>query len=148
MLAQTLLFLYPDLDTEYTVLMVDNGDGSDPYIESWNDPRPQPTAQEILDVQNDITVIGGQLFSEWLAENGGDLVLTKRKKAKDEIDINMVIKAFMLLVLDELNILNAYTLEVYLDNLEYQKLSSVRSRLLLLYLLYYILGKPHHHVIY
>ena len=107
MLAQTLLFLYPDLDTEYTVLMVDNGDGSDPYIESWNDPRPQPTAQEILDVQNDITVIGGQLFSEWLAENGGDLVLTKRKKAKDEIDINMVIKAFMLLVLDELNILRA-----------------------------------------
>ncbi|NIQ10491.1 MAG: hypothetical protein GWO08_22325, partial [Gammaproteobacteria bacterium] len=47
---------------------------------------PQPTEQEINDAAGDLTTINGQLFSEWLAENGGDATLTIRKQAQDALD--------------------------------------------------------------
>lgn len=48
-LATDLLTIYPDLDLLNDVRLRDDGAGV--YIDTWNDPRPQPTAQEIIDVQ-------------------------------------------------------------------------------------------------
>ena len=42
-----LLQIYPDLDLIHTVQVRDDGLG--PYIAIWNDPRPQPTAQQLSD---------------------------------------------------------------------------------------------------
>ena len=52
----------------------------------WDDAkagRTQPTEQEIADVNSDITVVNGQLFSEWFAEHGGDPVLTRRRQLRE-----------------------------------------------------------------
>lgn len=44
-LANCLLHIYPDLDLRTGCLLQDDGAG--PYIAAWNDPRPQPTPDEI-----------------------------------------------------------------------------------------------------
>lgn len=44
----------------------------------------QPTQQEVDDAVSDLTVVNGQTFSQWLAEHGGDPVLTKRREARAE----------------------------------------------------------------
>ena len=57
------------------------------YINSWNDTiagMTQPTDQEIIDAGNDLTVVNGQVFSVWFAENGGDPVLTNRRVATED----------------------------------------------------------------
>ena len=50
----------------------------------WNDALTEPTEQEIVDAGNDLTVVGGQTYSQWQAEHGGDPTLTKRRRSKDE----------------------------------------------------------------
>ncbi len=42
-----LLYIYPDLDVEVTVIVQDDGNGNGPVIVQWNDPRPQPTQAEL-----------------------------------------------------------------------------------------------------
>lgn len=37
--------IYPDIDLETAVIVQD--DGSGPYISQWNDPRPQPTQEQL-----------------------------------------------------------------------------------------------------
>lgn len=44
-LGHELLTIYPDLDLIDDVLLRDDGAGE--YIHTWNDPRPQPTPEEI-----------------------------------------------------------------------------------------------------
>lgn len=45
MLSRTLIYMYPGIDLERDVIVVEEGSG--PYIARWNDPRPQPTPEEI-----------------------------------------------------------------------------------------------------
>ena len=55
-------------------------------FEFWNEVktgRSQPTEQEISDVNSDITQVDGQAFSKWFAENGGDPILTRRRKLRE-----------------------------------------------------------------
>ena len=49
MIADALLYIYPDLDLRRKVILQDDGDGNGMRIAVWNDPRPQPTAQQIAD---------------------------------------------------------------------------------------------------
>lgn len=51
MIADALLYIYPDLDLRRKVILQDDGDGNGMRIAVWNDPRPQPTAQQIVDAQ-------------------------------------------------------------------------------------------------
>jgi hypothetical protein len=69
----------------------------------------QPTEQEIIDAGNDLTTVNGQVFSVWLAEHGGDPALTFRRLAKEALDkqtakIEGLIRAMLLVVLDEMNL--------------------------------------------
>ena len=50
-LSQCLAYIYPDLDFERGCVLQDDADGNGPRIVAWNDPRPQPTAQQIVDAQ-------------------------------------------------------------------------------------------------
>ena len=73
---------------------------------------PQPTEQEINDAANDLTTINGQVFSEWLSENGGDVTLTERRKGVEAVDVPTqylanLIRAVALVALDEINLLRA-----------------------------------------
>ena len=77
--ASILLFLGYQVDTDFSV-GVDNL-GVTTFI--WYSVSPEPTEQEIIDAGNDLTIVNGQVFSEWYAENGGDATLTGRKKARD-----------------------------------------------------------------
>jgi hypothetical protein len=52
----------------------------------WLSVAPEPTEQQIIDAGNDLTVVNGQTFSQWHAENGADATLTARKQAKDKAD--------------------------------------------------------------
>ena len=76
---------------------------------TWTSASTQPTEQEIIDAGNDLTTVNGQVFSEWLAENGGDATLTLRKQAQDALDKissnEALIRALALVVLDEINLL-------------------------------------------
>lgn len=75
----------------------------------WNHTDPQPTEQVINDYASDTTPLpSGQLFSEWLAENGGDPLLTLRRKAKEALDSqaaeqNALLRAVVLELLDYAN---------------------------------------------
>ena len=51
---------------------------------AWSDVLTEPTEQEIIDAGNDLTLVNGQTFSQWKAENGGDPTLTNRKRSKNE----------------------------------------------------------------
>lgn len=44
-LSQCIAYIYPDIELSRGCLVQDDGAG--PYIAAWNDPRPQPTADEI-----------------------------------------------------------------------------------------------------
>lgn len=46
-LSQCLAHIYPDLDFELGCVLQDDADGNGPRIVAWNDPRPQPTPDEI-----------------------------------------------------------------------------------------------------
>lgn len=76
-------------------------------FEYWNSDKlgPQPTEQEIIDAANDLTIVDGQTFSEWWAENGGNKELTIRRKARESIDNNKELIALTLAMMDEINIL-------------------------------------------
>lgn len=50
-LSQCLAHIYPDLDFERGCILQDDADGNGPRIVAWNDPRPQPSAQQIADAQ-------------------------------------------------------------------------------------------------
>ena len=70
-------------------------------IAEWNVTaagRSQPTEQEVLDAGNDLTVVNGQTFSQWLAEHGGDATQTKRRQAREKIDDAIDIKERALLL--------------------------------------------------
>lgn len=74
----------------------------------WSHTDPQPTEQQINDWANSTTQLpSGQTFAQWLAINGGDVLLTLHSQAKQFFAAqkyeSAVIRAFMLLVLDELN---------------------------------------------
>ena len=85
------------------------------YINSWNDTiagMTQPTDQEIIDAGNDLTVVNGQVFSVWFAENGGNPVATLRRKAREALDkqnaeTEALIRALAFVVMDEINLLRA-----------------------------------------
>lgn len=47
MIADALLYIYPDLDLRRKVILQDDGDGNGMRIAVWNDPRPQPLSDEI-----------------------------------------------------------------------------------------------------
>lgn len=47
MMYDTLRYIYPDLDFRIGCILQDDGFGV--YIKAWNDPRPQPTEQQIAD---------------------------------------------------------------------------------------------------
>lgn len=49
-LALRLLKIYPDLDLRDTVRVQDDSDGRGPYIAVWNDPRPQPSLEQLAAV--------------------------------------------------------------------------------------------------
>ena len=73
---------------------------------------PQPTEQEIIDAGNDLTTVNGQVFSEWLAEHGGDPILTLRREAQEALDaqnsrIEALIRALALVTMDEINVIRA-----------------------------------------
>ncbi len=51
MIADALLYIYPDLDLRRNVILQDDGDGNGMRIAVWNDSRPQPSAQQIADAQ-------------------------------------------------------------------------------------------------
>ncbi len=46
-LSQCIAHIYPDVDFVRGCILQDDADGSGPRIVSWNDPRPQPSADEI-----------------------------------------------------------------------------------------------------
>ena len=53
----------------------------------WLHVDPQPTEQQINDWATDAAPLpSGQLFSVWLAEHGGDALLTLRRLAKEALD--------------------------------------------------------------
>lgn len=53
----------------------------------WSHTDPEPTEQQITDWSTDAaTLPNGQLFSVWYSENGGDPLLTLRRKAKEALD--------------------------------------------------------------
>lgn len=49
MMYEALRYIYPDLDFRTGCLLQDDGAGV--YIVAWNDPRPQPSAQQISDAE-------------------------------------------------------------------------------------------------
>jgi hypothetical protein len=76
----------------------------------WFSATPQPSEQEIDDFSNDLTTTpGGQTWTQWQAENGGDATLTLRRQAKELLDQTQgneaLIRALAFTVLDEVNIL-------------------------------------------
>ena len=53
----------------------------------WLHADPQPTEQQINEWATDAAPLpSGQLFSVWLAEHGGDALLTLRRLAKEALD--------------------------------------------------------------
>ena len=82
-------------------------------IRVWNHADLQPAEQQVIDYANDVTPLpSGQLFSQWLAEHGGDPVATFRARAKAALDRASseqegLLRAALLVVLDELNSLRA-----------------------------------------
>ena len=80
-------------------------------IRVWNHADLQPAEQQVIDYANDVTPLpSGQLFSQWLAEHGGDPVATFRRQAKEALDKQSsetegLIRALALVVLDEINTL-------------------------------------------
>lgn len=78
----------------------------DLVLVEWFHQDPEPTDQQIIDAGN------SPEFAIWLEEHGGDALKTQRRKAKEYIDDAnqyqaQVLRAFMLLMIDELNILRA-----------------------------------------
>lgn len=69
--------------------------------------RPQPTEQEIIDAGNDLTQVNGQTFSQWGAEHGADPTLTARRKAKEEVQGKIFLKAIVKYLVDEINVLRS-----------------------------------------
>uniref|UniRef100_A0A6M3IGV0 Uncharacterized protein n=1 Tax=viral metagenome TaxID=1070528 RepID=A0A6M3IGV0_9ZZZZ len=104
--AQVLLALGFELDSDFECTSSDSGTRL-----KWKSQTTQPTEQQISDYAADVTSLpGGQLFSIWLAEHGGDTTLTARRIAKEYIDqaddANYALtRALGLVVLDEINTL-------------------------------------------
>lgn len=79
-------------------------------IVRWAHADPQPTEQQLNDYASDAAPLpSGQLFSQWVAEHGGDALQTLRRKAKEalasqEKEQNAMVRA---VVLELLNYANA-----------------------------------------
>ena len=111
--GQILIFLH-NISTDpdyYFIVRIISATGL-PEITYWNTVElgTQPTEQEIIDAGNDLTTVNGQVFSEWLAEHGGDPILTLRREAQEALDaqnsrIEALIRAFALVMVDEINLL-------------------------------------------
>jgi len=103
-----LQFLYPAGDPLVDWVVKDDGGG--PVITYWNTAGlgTQPTSQAIAAALADNTTVGGQVYSEWLAEHGGDAALTLRRIASEAVDTSdpayVFTRALALVVLDELNV--------------------------------------------
>lgn len=80
--GEALLFAYPT-----SVALVDWAIDEDGLITLWNEAAlgPIPTIQQIDDWLNDVTSVGGQTFSQWLTEHGGDPIKTSKRKVRDLI---------------------------------------------------------------
>lgn len=50
-LSEVIQYLFPGINLESGCRIVDRSDGSGLQIAEWNDPRPQPSAQQIADAQ-------------------------------------------------------------------------------------------------
>jgi hypothetical protein len=54
MIIDQIKAIYPSLtDDDFrpgkgTILIQDNSDGNGPYIAQWNNPNPQPTAEQLI----------------------------------------------------------------------------------------------------
>lgn len=95
-------------DRDFSVIQ----DAAGTRINRWERAEREPTEQEIADAANDLTTVGGQVFSEWLAEHGGDPALTSRREAREALAladsrIETLLRALALVVMDEINILRA-----------------------------------------
>ena len=106
--AKVLRFMEPTLSQPDDYQLIDR-ESTGIEFEYWN-TGPEPTEQEIIDASNDLTVVNGQTFSQWLAEHGGDPVATFRRQAKEALDKQSsetegLIRALALVVLDEINTL-------------------------------------------
>jgi len=65
----------------------------------WLSISPQPTDEEVA--ARELTVE----YSDWVAENGGDPTLARRKQAEDNLSINsnMLLRSVILTMVDEFN---------------------------------------------
>lgn len=55
-------------------------------IDRWGDATAQPSDAAIVDAGNDLTIVGGETFSQWLISHGGDPVFTRRREAVERLD--------------------------------------------------------------
>ena len=93
--------------TKYEAVV--RADGSGILVHKWNEADTQPTDQQITDWATDAAALpSGPLFSVWLAEHGGDVLLTLRRIAKEalsnnRVESNALIRAVVLELLDYSN---------------------------------------------
>lgn len=100
---------------------------------SWIAGGIEPTEQEIIDAGNDLTTINGQTFSQWYAENGGDLIATAKKVARDLQDSDAAqdraLRAVVKLMVDELNFLRQWVTTFKSETAAATNLANFQSRI-------------------
>ena len=94
---------------------------------TWLHADPEPSEAAIL-AQG-----ASQAFADWQAENGGDAALTLRKRAREALDASdqngALIRAFALVVLDEVNALRAAAVPALPARTEAQLKNAVRAKI-------------------
>jgi len=93
-IGQVYRFLGFVLDVDFTVL-----ERRGEVIVNWTSATAQPTAKAVTDVTSDVTVMNGQVYSVWLAENGGSPTPTRKKTAKAimarDDDLGLVVRLLL-----------------------------------------------------
>lgn len=81
--------------------------GNTGQISGWKHGAAQPTEQQIADAEADRTTVNGQVFSQWLAEHGGNAAATLRREAREALSAaraeSALHRAALLVIVDEFN---------------------------------------------
>ena len=94
--ANVIRFLLPALDFDELDIVDRKGVVT---IDRWDSVLTQPTELEVSTAAATIE------YTDWLAENGGDPTLTRRKQAEDNLSLNsnMLLRSVILTMVDEFN---------------------------------------------
>jgi hypothetical protein len=87
-LARKLKILFPDIDFHNQCRLFDDGEGDGPYIKEWNRAEPKP-------VQQDIDAVTDQQVDDDVKDEDADI----------QKQFSPTLKAFAMVMLDEINIL-------------------------------------------